>query len=281
MRTIFQAVAGFGLALTVTAAAAGFDGDKLDAILAAQPDEAKARYEFRNPKETLEFFGLAPDMAVAETLPGGGWYTKILLPYVAEKGQYYGVNYSADMASNFNGITEERLDRFRKFPETFPARAAEWVDGDAKIGAWSMGGAPEKLRGKLDAVLFIRSMHNLNRFEDGKYLEEALADAFKVLKPGGMVGVVQHRAPEDNSDDWANGSNGYLKQSNVIAKVEAAGFELVETSEINANPKDKPTEEDFVWRLLPTLGGSDEAVKEKNRAIGESDRMTLKFRKPE
>ena len=104
-----------------------------------------------------------------------------------------------------------------------------------------------------------------------------------ILKPGGVVGVVQHRAAESADDGWANGDNGYVKQSRIISVFESAGFELVETSEINVNPRDQPTQEEFVWRLPPTLGTSqeDEELRAEMEAIGESDRMTLKFRKPE
>ena len=118
--------------------------------------------------------------------------------------------------------------------------------------------------------------------DKGQYLTKALEDIKKLLKPGGIVGVEQHRAPEGSSAAWATGDNGYVKQSAVIAAFETAGFELVDKSEINANPKDQPTEKDFVWRLPPTLATSqkDEELKAKMLAIGESDRMMLKFRKP-
>ncbi|MEQ8751494.1 MAG: hypothetical protein RIC52_17140, partial [Amphiplicatus sp.] len=135
----------------------------------------------------------------------------------------------------------------------------------------------------VDAVLMVRALHHFNRLEEqGGYMTAALKDTMDVLKPGGIVGVVQHRAPEGNADAWATGDNGYLKQDQVIAAFEAAGFELVDTSEINANPNDQPTEEEFVWRLPPALATSaDNAeLKAQMEAIGESDRMTLKFRKP-
>ena len=125
-----------------------------------------------------------------------------------------------------------------------------------------------------DAWLFIRALHHTNRF-DSKYLDMSAADAFRVLKSGGLAGVVQHRAPEDADDVWADGSKGYLKQSRVIQAFKKAGFVLENASEINANRKDQPTESDFVWRLLPS--NKDDATAQ---AIGESDRMTLVFRKP-
>ena len=131
----------------------------------------------------------------------------------------------------------------------------------------------------------MRAMHNVSRFEDaGGYMTQAVSDAYRMLKPGGVVGVVQHRAPEGEPDEWAMGSNGYVKESRVIDAFEAGGFELLKTSEINANPKDVPRAEndDAVWRLPPTLGTSRDNpdLKAEMEAIGESDRMTLVFRKP-
>jgi len=125
-------------------------------------------------------------------------------------------------------------------------------------------------------------LHNLARFEDeGGYMTKALTDTHALLKPGGIVGVVQHRGPESNTDEWADGNNGYLKQSAVIAMMDKAGFDPVDTSEINANAKDKPSNEDIVWRLPPTLGTSKDnpELKATLTAVGESDRMTLKFKK--
>ena len=112
-------------------------------------------------------------------------------------------------------------------------------------------------------------------------MTKALSKTHDLLKPGGIVGVVQHRAPETADDEWANGSAGYMKQSNVIAAFDAAGFDLVKKSGVNANPKDKPTSEDVVWRLPPSLSGvgDNETLKAERMAIGESSRMTLLFKK--
>ena len=143
---------------------------------------------------------------------------------------------------------------------------------------------PEKYHGTADVVFFPRVLHNLANFESkGGFLTTALADAFTALKPGGTFGVVQHHARDDMSDEFADGSHGYLKKSFVIAQAEAAGFEFVAESDINANPKDQPTEEDIVWRLPPTFATSEdnEELRAEYAAVGESNRMTLKFRKPE
>jgi len=266
---------------SATAPSAQFDSVSLDSILTNQEDKAKARYKYRNPHDTLEFFDITPGMSVAEALPGGGWYSKILIPYLGKDGQLIGVDYAMEMWSEFSFATPEFIETKSTWPEDWTAKANEWVDGGAPISAMTFSGegAP---KGELDAVLFIRALHNFNRFEsDGGYMTDAVSLAHNMLKSGGIVGVVQHRAPESASDDWANGSNGYLKQSRVISIFEAAGFELVDTSEINANPKDIPGEADGVWRLPPSLSGArdNEALKAEREAIGESDRMTLKFRK--
>jgi predicted methyltransferase len=154
---------------------------------------------------------------------------------------------------------------------------------DAAVGAVQYGAVPDDMAGKVDVVLVVRALHHFTRLEPtGGYMSKALADIKKLLKPGGIVGVEQHRAPESSPDAWAKGESGYVKQSAVVAAFTAAGFELVEASEINANPKDKPTDKDVVWRLPPTLATSKDnpALKAEMEAIGETDRMTLKFRKP-
>ena len=138
------------------------------------------------------------------------------------------------------------------------------------------------MAGTADAVILIRAMHNLARFESqGGYLSQMLADIHAVLKDGGIVGIVQHRAPDAAADDWANGARGYLKQSFVTQKMTEAGFELVATSDINLNPKDNPGAEDVVWRLPPSLVTSreNEELKKQYQEIGESSRMTLLFKK--
>ncbi|MBB5518640.1 class I SAM-dependent methyltransferase [Amphiplicatus metriothermophilus] len=259
--------------------------EKLDAVLAAQPDDVKARYQWRHPRETLQFFGVEPGMTVVEALPGGGWYSKILIPYLGADGHLIGASYAMEMWPLFGGFaTEEFIEGQRTWPVDWPAQMREAVGEGAKISAFQFGSMPAAFEGKADVVLFIRALHNMARFEDeGGFLTQGLADAYAVLKPGGIVGVVQHRAPEDSPDEWASGDAGYLKQSALIARFEEAGFEFVGASEINANPNDQPTTDDIVWRLPPTLGTSreDPELRAQMEAIGESDRMTLKFRKPE
>ena len=273
------------LVLALQPAVAG--DDKLAAVLAAQPDEVKARYQYRHPQETIEFFGIEPGMTVVEGLPGGGWYTKILLPYLGGDGHLVGANYPLDLWPNFPFANEEFMAEMSLWLEKWPAGAEEWRGQDgASISAFWFGAMPGELAGTADVVFFVRMLHNVSRFQSegkGDYLDMALQDAYDALKPGGVLGVVQHRAPDSVSDEWANGSHGYMKKQDVIDRVTAAGFELVAESDVNANPKDQPSGDDIVWRLPPTYATSreDEELKAQYTAIGESNRMTLKFRKPE
>lgn len=270
-----------GMAMT---SPSGFDGAGLNAVLEKQEDAAKARYTYRNPKETLEFFGIAPGMNVVELVPGGGWYSKILLPYLGKEGQLTAVGYSDALLRSFsNGETTERMWNFQYgYTKNTVENLEKWAGEDGAAGkAFLNGELPHDYIGTADAVLAIRGLHHLNRF-DVKNFEVALDDFMKVLKPGGVVGIVQHQAAEDADDEWANGDNGYLKKSLVIERFKDAGFEFVAETDLNENPKDKPGMEDAVWRLPPTLGTSqeDEALRKQMEAIGESNRMTLLFRKP-
>jgi predicted methyltransferase len=257
--------------------------ERLDAVLAAQPDADKARYPHRHPKETLQFFGIEPGMTVVDTLPGDVWYTGILLDYLGPTGKVIGADYSARMWTQFGEFSPDPKEK-ANWPADFSAKmqARRGAD-DAEVAAVQYGSIPADMAGTADVVLVIRAIHHFMRLEkqDG-YLTQALADINTLLKPGGIVGVVAHRAAESSPDAWADGEAGYVKQSAVIAAFEKAGFKLVEASEINANPKDQPTEKDVVWRLPPTLATSenDPSLKAKMQEIGESDRMTLKFRKP-
>jgi predicted methyltransferase len=292
-KLLFAAVAAFTAVSCATgpsaddAAAALAASEALDAALAEQSDEVKARYKWRHPKETLQFFGVAPGMTVVDVLPGSeGYYSKILLSYLGSGGKVIGADYSVEMWRLFGGFAnEEFLAKKATWAADWSADAVSWTKGGgASVGAVVYGSIPEDMKGTADAVLMIRALHHFNRFEEeGGWRTKALKDTMDLLKAGGVVGVVQHRGPEGHSDKWAEGDNGYLKQSQVISAFEAAGFEFAGSSEVNANPADQPTEEDMVWRLPPTLGTSRDnpELKAKMEAIGETDRMTLKFRKPE
>ncbi len=259
--------------------------DALAIVLDAQSDELKARYAYRHPKETLEFVGIEPGMTVVEGLPGSGWYSQILVPYLGADGHLIGADYSLELYPNFSFVNDEFMANQQNWTTNFPAGAREWGgDNGARVSAFHMGSMPAEFAGTADVVFFPRVLHNLARFESqGGYLTAALADAYAVLKPGGTLGVVQHEARADTSDEFANGSLGYLKKDFVIEVIEAAGFEFVAESDVNANPKDQPGEGDFVWRLPPTLATSRDnpELRAELEAVGESNRMTLKFRKPD
>lgn len=256
---------------------------RLEAVLADKPEEFKARYQYRHPQETLMFFGIEPGMTVVEALPGGGWYSQVLIPYLGESGRLIGANYALEMWPKFDFVDQEYLDSMRTWTTDWPQEARQWQGEDgAQVDAFMFGEMPEELAGQADAVLFVRALHNLARFEDeGGFLTQALDDAHTALKPGGILGVVQHEARPEMPDDWASGENGYLKKDFVIQQAEAAGFEFVDEIDVNQNPKDQPTREEFVWRLPPTYETSRDnpELKVQMDEIGESNRMTLKFRK--
>lgn len=256
----------------------------LSDVLAAQPEQAQARYVHRHPEQTLEFFGIEPGMTVMEALPGGGWYSKILLPYLGNEGALIGANYTTPMRRLFGFYTEEQLQQGETWTTDWPAKAAAWTqEANTPVSGFVFGSLPQGMVESADAVIFIRALHNLARFEDqGGFLTAAINDAYNILKPGGVVGIVQHAIAETAPDDWAKGNRGYLKQSFVIAQMEQAGFVFEEASAINANPKDQPQDGDVVWRLPPVLSGSKDNPDQAAlmQAIGESNRMTLRFRKP-
>ena len=199
------------------------------AILDAQPEEVKARYQYRDPAGTMAFFGVEPGMTVVEALPGGGWYSKLLLPYIGENGVLIGADYPYAMFEANPRTTPERLESKKTWVADWTAQAEGWrMDGYAPVKAFQMAELPADMEGTADAVLFIRALHNLARFDEA-FLKQAIADSYNVLKPGGIVGIVQHRAEEDAPYDYTRGHNGYLKQSEVIAMFESEGFELVKT----------------------------------------------------
>lgn len=254
---------------------------KLQAALDARPVGADARDVSRNPAQTLAFFGLKPGMKVAEVLPGKGWYTQIIAPYLGAGGAMYSINYADSMWPMFGFFSDKVIAQRVQDNYNFDKLVAAMAGTDGVLAAGlTFGKIPAELDGQLDGVLMIRALHNLNRFEaQAGTRTQALSDVYRLLKPGGLVGVVQHRAAATADDGWADGHNGYLKQAAVIAMFEQAGFKFVDSAEFNANPKDQPSSADSVWRLPPSLR-TDEARKAAMAAIGESDRMTLKFIRP-
>ncbi len=254
---------------------------RLTAITQSLPADHQVRYAARHPVETLSFFGVKPGDTVVEVLPGDGWYSKILVPYLGKNGQLIGADYNLDLWPKFGSwANAEFMEGRKRWPTEWTASAKTWGANDgAAAQAYTFANLPADLTGKVDSVLFIRALHNLARFDkDGGYLTQALAETHRLLKPHGLVGVVQHAIAEDKPDAWATGETGYLKRSAIIQFMDKAGFELVGESDINKNPKDNPVAGEVVWRLPPSLNAA-EADKAKYQAIGESNRVTLLFRK--
>ena len=250
----------------------------LAASIEARDEKDKARDKWRNPGETLAFFGITADMSVVETLPGGGWYSRILIPFLDEKGTYGAASYPYAMFPKIlSNPTDEFLAQAKVWPETFPGQAASW-GATGEVRAFEFGKAPEVMFDSVDAVLMIRALHNFNR-AGGDFGEEALGDIYAVLKPGGILGIVQHRVKAGDDGVPTDGTNGYMSEQAIIDMVTAEGFVFEAKAEMNANPADMPGKSDVVWRLPPSLacGEKDRA---KHEAIGETDRVTMRFRKP-
>jgi predicted methyltransferase len=246
-----------------------------DVIAHERRDENRARDEWRHPQETLSFFGIEPDMTIVEVLPGnGGWYSQILTPLTAAQGRLIGATYPESLwVQMFTDWNDDRVETFAAdHMQMSRYMSVAGVESVQPIVGYTIDNIPDEENGQADAVLFFRAMHHLFRFEE-PLVDTALSEVFDVLAPGGVVGVVQHRAPEDADPEFANGNNGYVKQSDVIAAFERAGFVLEEASEMNANPNDPA--DGIVWRLPPSTTDNPETSE-----IGESDRMTLRFRKP-
>lgn len=256
--------AGCAPAESNNSASAWAQEDALAAAIASpnrKPDNV-ARDRYRHPAETLAFFGVKPDDMVVEIWPGGGWYTEILGPYLADEG-------SLALVASERGLSSAK-ELIASAPEYYSSVILSPMSSPSAPTAFPAGSA--------DVVLTFRNVHNWE-MGDEPYGDEFFQSMYRMLRPGGTLGVVEHRLPEDRPDGDMK-TSGYMKQSRVIALAEAAGFELVDTSEINANPKDKANYDKGVWTLPPRLAEGDKD-KDKYLAIGESDRMTLKFRKPE
>jgi predicted methyltransferase len=242
----------------------------LTAILASPHREPgnKDRDGFRHPVETLTFFGIKPDQTVVELGAGGGWYTEILAPFLANHGKYIAVGPdSKEPAGKMSTVSGHRLDLFlAKSPEIFGKAGRVGI-----VSADTIKLAPD---GTVDLVLAIREMHNWQRRGE---LDKYLAAIHAALKPGSIFGLVAHRAPAGTKGE-TTAEQGYLAEQWVIDHVTAAGFDLAEKSEINANPKDTKDYPKGVWTLPPNYAEGDKD-KAKYTAIGESDRMTLKFKK--
>jgi predicted methyltransferase len=273
-RMIWAAVLAAAAVLPAIPAAAA-DEVALATVLAdTRRGEDAARDRYRHPAETLAFFQVEPGMTVVDYLPAGGWYTRVLAPYLGPEGHY--VAMGPDLTGETNSYF---LNSMGGLAEKFPAQASKWDLGrSATISAFNVPDVPSALEGQVDRVLIFRELHNQFRFG---WLHDDMLAIRKLLKPGGMVGLTDHRMFEDAPYAMSDGNKGYLRESDVIALMDAYGFDLVAKSEINANPMDTKDYERGVWMLPPSLAGATDATRPKMLAIGESDRMTLLFRKRE
>lgn len=232
----------------------------------------RARDAARHPVETLSFFQVAPQMKVGEYAPGGEWYSRFLGLYLGQQGKLVGLYF--DLASR--PMKPESQAAVRKSAAAYPAEVAKFTGMDAsRFAAYTLDAAPESEKGTFDVIIVARMLHNLANWNVADSEIKAMRD---LLKPGGLVGIEQHRARPDAPYSYSNGSKGYMREADVIRFMESNGFDTVAKSEINANPKDSANWPNGVWTLPPTLA-LKEQDKAKYLAIGESDRMTLLFRK--
>jgi predicted methyltransferase len=270
-KTVRVALAALAASAMLYGAVWAQDADTLiDQVLVGghRAEANKARDKYRHPKETLLFFGLRPDMAVVEIAPGRGWYTEILAPVLHDRGQYYAA---------VSAVTEKTPEALKKTDADYRRMLAAAPDlyGRARLSVISPGSLQVAPPGSADLVLTFRNVHNWAKAGSADAMFKAFYDA---LKPGGTLGVVEHRAKPDAPFQQQIDS-GYMAEAYVVETAQKAGFKLVNKSEINANPRDTKDYPGGVWTLPPTLRYGDQD-RDKYLAIGESDRMTLKFVKP-
>jgi len=265
--TIVASTLAFSAISTVSAHENHHNSESLEKAVAGEHRSAKnkARDQYRHPVETLSFFGFEPNMTVVEITPGGGWYTEILAPALKGTGKLYGAHYPDTGADDYYSNSRKQLEK---------KLASNVVFSEVVLTDF----VPRKVselapQGSADMVLTFRNLHN---WKDAG-VEQVFKDAFNALKAGGVLGVVEHRLPAGVAPEKAV---GYVSEANTIKQAKAAGFRFAGSSEVNANPKDMAQHPKGVWTLPPVLrlGEKDKA---KYLAIGESDRMTLKFVKPE
>jgi len=260
-RLIFLAVSLFAFT-----AVPAFAQDGLTKLLAAshRTDRNVVRDPYRHPVESLEFFGLRPDSVVVEILPGsGGYYMELLAPFLQAKGRYIAANRDETAVSPYKEDHQKLLDRLKAEPALY---------GKVVVTKFNAGLHDVAPPGSADFVLTFRNLHNwIERHE----VEGALRAFHKALKPGGVLGVVDHRGRTDMTQE-AQMKSGYVREDYAVALIEKAGFRLAGRSEVNANPKDGKDHPEGVWTLPPTYRLKDQD-RAKYAAIGESDRFTFKF----
>lgn len=246
----------------------------IDAALAGSHRSAQDRLrdQYRHPKQTLAFFGLRSDMTVVEIWPGPGWYTEVLAPVLKDRGKLYVAQYGPHAIADYQHKEDAGLlEKAKQYPQVFGAMqfTTLWTPDDLTI-------APP---GTVDLVVTFRNVHNWVNAQYKLDASQMFGAFYTALKPGGILGVVDHRWPDAKTED-PNARNGYVSEQRVIALARAAGFEFVGRSSVNRNPKDDHNHPNGVWNLPPGAEVKPGDDKHKYEAIGESDRMTLKFRKP-
>ncbi|HEY6814898.1 MAG TPA: hypothetical protein VI168_05105 [Croceibacterium sp.] len=277
MRMMLLAAAAMAVPLAAVPSAPATAQQTLSPALAAvlanpRRDADRVRDVHRHPGETLAFFQVEPGMTVVDYVPAGGWYSRIIAPYLGPNGRYIA------MGPDVTGAPEGQRNYWGAQDDKMRANAASWNLGTAAapLSGFGTDAVPDELAGQVDRVLIFRELHNMLRSD---WLHDDMLAIRKVLKPGGMVGIEQHRAAANAPYASTDGSKGYLREKDVIALFDLYGFDLVAQSEINANPKDTKNWPQGVWMLPPGLRGATDATRPQMEAIGESDRMTMLFRK--
>lgn len=246
----------------------------VDPVLAAavadpKRDADRARDQWRKPGETLTFFQVAPDMKVGEYAPGGEWYSRLLGLYLGPKGKLVGL-YFNPTSGPFNVQSQQGI---RDGAAKYPADIAGWSGIPAdRFAGMTLENLPEAEKGTFDRILVMRMMHNLMRWNIADSEMKAMRE---LLKPGGMIGIEQHRAKADAPYSYADGSKGYLREADVIKFMEVNGFEFVGSADTNANPADPANHAEGVWEMKPSW----RTKRPELENLGETDRMTLLFRK--
>lgn len=272
MRRLTTLATAVAVALVAAPAAAQSPAPSpaMSAALAAKNRDAdRARDQYRHPAETLAFFQIEPGMKVGEYEPGGGWYSRVLGNYMSPQGKLVGLFFTPE-----EGVLDEKArEGIRKAAAGFPAQVETWTGRKAAgTQGLTLDTITDADKGSFDRIVVMRMLHNMMR---RNFADSELKALRSLLKPGGMLGIEQHRAKSWADGAYSDGTKGYLRQEDVIGLVEAMGFELAGTSEINANPRDTADHPEGVWEMKPTW----RTKRPELEKLGETDRMTLLFRK--
>lgn len=259
-----------GASDTAAAAVTKIHGEALSgAINHPTRKDDRARDQFRNPVETLSFFQIAPNMKVGEYAPGGGWYSRVFGHYLGGEGEFIGL-FPNPITATPDAARQQAL---RDTAAGFGSKVAEWTGLSAdRFSEMTLETIADDQKSTFDRITVVRMMHNMMRSGTADTEIRAMRE---LLKDDGMLGIVQHRAKADAPWSYANGAKGYMREADIIDFMRINGFELAGKSEINANPKDTADHAEGVWEMPPIMGTKRDDLKN----LGESDRMTLLFKK--